>query len=184
MPNDETLSLINKLTLRTKREARRLSSRLERGDITQGEWEEAMSALLVSSHIVSASAGRGGRQAMTGKDWAKVERKVNWQEGFLPKFGRAIVAGAVVGAAMLHRAGLYADPVYVSYQAANIAAHVDDEDEWYAERELNAQESCDDCIALADLGFIPVDEVTEIGEDTQCGNFCKCTLNFKRKSEL
>lgn len=178
------LLLIERLTNATKRQAKLLASKLADGAITLEQWQASMISLLKSAHIAAAATGRGGLDRLTADDWGRIEKKVTWQASYLPRFGAAIVAGAVIGAVLLRRAGSYGDPAYISFQSAFKEATISDGDEWYVENELNANESCEDCVALADLGFVPVDEMPEIGEDRACGNFCKCTFNFKRKSEL
>lgn len=172
--------LITKLTDTTKRQAKLLSQKLERGDMTLAEWTAAMATLLTSAHIVAATVGRGGRKRMTDADWRKVRSKAEWQQGFLPRFGRAIVAGVVAGAALLNRARMYGDPPFVSFSSAYKESQGESSGgkEILVARELNAKESCDDCEALAALGYIPLDEMPEIGEDTSCGDFCKCFLIF------
>ncbi len=177
--NEELRTLIDRLTLQTKREARRLSDRLERGEITRDAWLVAMATLLRASHVVAASVGSGGYNRVTEERWRKVEKKVTWQFGFLGKFSAAIAAGTVIGA-ISSRAVKYASAVFVTFSNAFQEAQTEgkDEKEMLCLRELHAQESCPECEAYADMGWIPVSEQPEIGS-LQCSDYCKCTIIFQ-----
>ena len=184
MEQSEILQLIEKLTTASKREARRISAKLENGEIDVDEWKAAILALLVSSHIIAASVGRGGRSAMTSGDWQKVQDKVAWQGGFLDKLGAKIASGAIVVAAgvIAARAVKYFAAPFVSFANADkeraVEASPKDEKEMLCLRELHAAESCPDCQAYADLGWIPVSEQPEIGS-LQCGDYCRCEISFE-----
>ena len=175
------LLLIDRLTSVGKREAKRISGRLERGEISVAQWRAAIAELLKSAHIIAASVGRGGRSRMTQSDWGKVGNKLRWQYGFLDKFTRSIVSGAVViGAGVIaNRAIKYLSAPYISFQTAKQAEHTIGVDGKPVMVRLvqNSKEGCSECAADASLGFIPVDDMDPIGSRI-CGDFCLCDLEF------
>ena len=175
------LLLIDRLTSVGKREAKRISGRLERGEISIAQWRVAIAELLKSAHIIAASVGRGGRSRMTQSDWGKVGNKLRWQYGFLDKFTRSIVSGAVViGAGVIaNRAIKYLSAPYISFQTAKQSEHAIGVDGKPVLVRLvqNSKEGCEECNADAALGFIPVDDMDPIGSRI-CGDYCLCDLEF------
>lgn len=161
------MEYIDSLTQTFRREARKLAKRYEAGRITLEQWQAAMAELITSAHILAAVHVRDNA------NWQKVEAKINWQLGYLARFARKIASGLTgIGS----RAATYADAAYITYQRERL----DDkrEEGILVMRELNAMESCEDCIALADMGWVTPEEMPEIGEGTICGDYCKCTLRF------
>ena len=184
MEQSEILALIEKLTAKSKREARKISRKLEAGTIDVDEWKAAILALLVSSHIIAASVGRGGRSAMTSGDWQKVQRKIEWQGGYLEKFGRQIASGAIVIVAgvIAARAVKYFAAPFVSFANADreraVEASPKDEREMLCRLVQNSKEGCDECTADAAEGWMPVSEMGEIGT-RECGDWCLCFIEFQ-----
>ena len=177
--SEELRTLIDRLTLQTKREARRLSERLERGEITRDAWLVAMATLLRASHVVAASVGSGGYNRVTEERWRKVEKKVTWQGGFLSRFGVAIAAATVIGS-IAARAARYASAVYVTFATAFQEAQTEgaNEKEMLCRLVQNSKEGCPECNADAAAGWMPVSEMGEIGS-RECGDYCLCEIEFE-----
>lgn len=176
---------IDKLTDFVKREAKTLSENLESGAIGLTDWHLAMRELLKSAHIIAASVGRGGIARMTQKDWGIVGAKIKWQYGFLQKTAISIEKGKILKALVPGRAQKYASALHITFyrafgEAQAEGREVTGEQPILVKRELNAKESCDDCIEYAGMGFIPVDEMPSLGE-LECGDFCKCDLVFENE---
>lgn len=177
--SEELRTLIDRLTLQTQRKARRLSERLERGEITRDAWLVAMATLLRASHVVAASVGSGGYNRVTEERWRKVEKKVTWQGQFLTAFGIAIAAGAVVGS-IASRAAKYASAVFITFSNALQEAQTEgaNEKEMLCRLVQNSKEGCPECNADAAAGWMPVSEMGEIGS-RECGDFCLCEIEFE-----
>lgn len=177
--SEELRTLIDRLTLQTQREARRLSERLERGEITRDAWLVAMATLLRASHVVAASVGSGGYNRVTEERWRKVEKKVTWQGGFLPRFGAAIVAGTIIGT-IAARASRYASAVYISFASAFQAVQTENSKENSSPKVrliTNSAEGCAECADDEAEGWMDLEDMKEIG-DRICGDFCRCFLEF------
>lgn len=174
---------IDRLTDFVKREAKSLSDKLGAGTISLVDWHIGMRDLLKSGHIIAASVGRGGLLRMTQRDWGTVGAKIKWQYGFLAKVTRSIEKGKIVKALVPARAQKYASALHITFYKAYGAAQaegreVTGEKPLMVKRELNAAESCEGCLEYAAMGFIPVDEMPELGT-LDCGDFCKCDLIFE-----
>lgn len=177
--DEELRQLIDKLTLQTQREARRLSGRLERGEIDREQWLVAMLALLKAAHVVAVSVGSGGIAQVSDQRWKKAENKVRWQSAFLTRFGAAIAAGSFVGS-IASRAAKYASAIYTTYANAFQESQTagKDEQEMRCRLVQNSQEGCSECAADASAGWMPVSEMGEIGSRI-CGDYCKCDIEFE-----
>lgn len=167
-------ALIGKLIDRSKVEAKRITKRYADGAITYEKWYEAMVSLIESAQIVAASVGRGGRELV--ENWGKVASRVAWQQDFLPRFGRDIASDKLSEAQTANRAGMYADASYVTYQNEAMDAQKDGSGVM-ARLITNSAEGCSECAADEAEGWMPLDEMTPIGERI-CQAFCRCSLEF------
>lgn len=175
---------IDKLTDRVKRDARKLAERFHDKEIDEAEFVVSMRELLKSGHIIAASVGRGGRQRMQAADWGRVGRKLKWQYKYLDKFAKRIANDTISGVAGSNRAALYASALHISYydsvyvDYAEVDKPVDANGEEILVRLVqNSQEGCEDCAADAGEGWMPVDQMGELGTRI-CGDFCRCDLEF------
>lgn len=170
--------LIHKLTDKMKGYAVDLTKRLKSGSITLREWRAQMMELLQNGHITAATIGRGGADRMTPKDWQKVENKVTWQGQYLKRFGKLTLAGALNDSVLERRAKSYADPVYTTYANAFQESQTEGKKEGVLARLItNSTEGCSECAADEAAGWMPIDEMGEIGSRI-CGDFCKCQIEF------
>ena len=171
------LLLIDRLTYATKRQAKLLASKLESGAISFEQWQSSMISLLKSAHITAAATGRGGLDRLTANDWGRIEKKVTWQASYLPRFGAAIAAGTVAGAALLRRAASYGSSPYISFSDARMEAAKATGKPMLCRLVQNSKEGCSECTADAESGWMPVDDMGEIGSRI-CGDFCLCFVEF------
>lgn len=138
-----------------------------------------MLSLLTSAHIIAASVGKGGRDNVT--DWSKVEKKIDWQAGFLGAFGAAVVAGSISSARAAQRAASYADAAYVTFSNADQERQADGRSEGVMVRLItNSAEGCSECADDEAAGWMPVDDMGEIGTRI-CGDWCRCVLEFSNE---
>ncbi len=173
-------ALIATLTAKVKRQARALSRRLDNGTMSLEQWQQGMAQLLTSAHIIAASVGRGGFARMTEKDWNRVNKKIAWQQGYLALFAKSIAAGVVVlgTGAIVARAAKYADSPYISFTSAYKEAMTDGGKQMMCRLITNSIEGCEECAEDEAAGWMPVDDMGEIGSRI-CGDFCKCVIEFE-----
>ena len=178
MDNEQILALVEKLTDKAAKDAKALATKLASGEIDKRTWKAEMLILLTSAHIIAASVGRGGVEQVTVSGWQKVKDRIDWQGGYLERFGRVIVAGVVIAAVIARRAASYANSPFVSYQEGKRDAVVDQGKEGImAMLVQNSREGCDECTADAAEGWMPVDDIAPIGS-RECQDYCKCDIEF------
>lgn len=175
----ETRAAIDRLTEFIKKQSAKYAKAFNDGKMSPDEFNAAMRELLKSGHIVSASVGRGGKDRMTAGDWGRVGRKIKWQYGFLDKFTRKLKTGKPIN--VRSRAAAYVDAIYISYADSFKVAQTENPTTggsgFLVKLVQNSTEGCAECEADAALGFIPVEEMGEIGTRI-CGDWCKCDLVF------
>lgn len=188
----ELRKAIDTLTEAVATEAKHYAAQLAAGEITLDVFYASMGELLKSAHIVASTVGRGGIARMTTADWSRVAAKIEWQYGYLKRFGRKIADDVLKGPASANRAAAYSSALHVSYYNSVYADQTDrptdvprdkNGKEILVRRDLNAAESCPDCVAVAGDGWIPVDEMPLLGT-LECQDFCKCDLIFSDDEDI
>ena len=150
------------------------------GEWTAKQFGDAMRELLESSHIAAGVLGRGGRESMQAKDWQRIEEKITWQNGYLTKFISKLARGTV-SAASESRAKSYVSSVYVSYADAKAEAQTEVDvkgNEPKARLVTSSKESCAECEADSNEGWMPESEMQPIGSRI-CQEWCLCEIEFQ-----
>lgn len=162
--------LIDKLTTYTRLRARRLGARLEAGEISPGQFAEAMTELLTSAHVIA--------EVVSGRnDLNKVKEKVSWQKRYLSKFVASVAAGTVISG-IAARAGSYISAIYPTYATGRFEERKQVEREMQCRLVTHSKEGCSECAADESAGWMPVSEMDEIGT-RECGDYCLCTIEFE-----
>jgi hypothetical protein len=158
-----------------------LTAKMSLGQISNAEWQLAMLDEIKQSHRALAELAKGGYQMMTARDWGLLGARVRQQNQYFLGFASDVITGQMSEAQTLNRAGLYADALYSTYQntvslrerAAGVRT---------ARRVLDAgAQHCEDCPPLAAQGWIPIEEMTPIG-DTPCQVQCRCTIEYQTEA--
>jgi hypothetical protein len=184
----ELKALIDNLTATVQKDAAKIASAFDAGELSASAFADAMSELLTSAHIVAASVGKGGRELMTAADWGKVGAKIKWQNGYLEKFAKKLATGTLSKANTLNRARSYVNSVYISYAKTFLESQAEvlqpETDKVITDENMlcrlvqNSEEGCEECSADADEGWMPVSEMGELGSRI-CGDYCKCEIEFE-----
>jgi hypothetical protein len=173
---------IDRLTEHVGRKAKRVAARYAEGKINVPEFELEMRDILKAGHIVAAAIGKGGRTNMTVSDWGAVGARVKKEYQYLAKFSRKIRMGKISKILTTGRAQKYASAIRITFYRAFGKEQSDEKKQKRVKRVLNAQESCDECVEYAAMGYIPLDEMPLLGE-LECGPFCKCDLVFEEDEQ-
>ena len=146
------------------------------GDMSIQQWVLGFRARLKGVYIDQYVMARGGRAAMTQRDWGRLGAMLKKQYGFMNRFGEDIAAGKLTEAQMARRSQMYFDsarqafergkeeslgmPTLPAYPAdgqtqclSNCQCYWDireTEDEWLATWTLGAAEHCPDCVENAE----------------------------------
>lgn len=165
------------------RTVRSLSENLRDGKITLAEWQTGMRDAIRTRHVYGAAAGRGGWEQMTQSDWGKVGHTLKGQYEYLNKFARQIEDGTQpLDGRFIRRSEMYIETARKTYEETRKGAATDEGfDE--ARRILTpGEDHCPECPDLARLGWVPIDEVVQIG-DTVCMMYCKCEIEYRKKPD-
>lgn len=177
----ELRKVLEKLLDATKTKTGKIAAKLDKGLISNVEFEIEMREALKSAHIVAATIGRGGRKAMTAKDWERAGAKIEWQNGYLAKFAKKLGKGILSKAATESRAKAYVSAVYVSY--ADSVKEVREEWKELTGKEpmvrlvQSSKEGCEECNSDAAEGWMPESEMAPLFSRI-CGDFCLCEIEW------
>lgn len=180
----EVRGLLEKLLDHTKEQAKGLTGRYDDGEISISEFEAGMRNLLKSSHLVSASIGRGGRERMTAKDWGRVGNKIRWQFGYLSKFARRLANGMSKSMSE-SRAASYSAAIYTSYADSVAETRSEWKDAGYNQGKepqvrlvQSSKEGCDECNNDAAEGWMDESALNPLFSRI-CGDFCLCEIEWQ-----
>lgn len=154
-----------------------LADDLRAGRISLLEWRAEMRETIKHVQMAASELAHGGRAQMTQSAYGAVGQRVRQQYAYLERWVAEIRAGLPIDGRMEARATLYLRAARASYLTV--------ESEQMAERGrglvcnvLHASESCAECIAESDKGFVPVGQLSVPGSRTCLGN-CRCTLQYR-----
>lgn len=160
-----------------------LTQSLIDGRISLADWQMGMMEEIRISHAASAALANGGWAQMTPSDWGYEGSLVKEQYKYLANFAEEIANGtqALDGRALV-RSDMYADAVNGTYWEIDKRSMTD---EGYDEgrRVLEAGvDHCDDCEEYANDGWMPIEDIPEIG-NSQCLTRCRCEIEYRKSGE-
>jgi hypothetical protein len=152
------------------------------GTISGAEFELGMREEIKQLHRTMGVLAKGGKEQMTLGDWGRVGNVVARQNDYMLGFGADIARDQVSDAQLVARAGQYAEAGYSTYQNLDAVAKRD-AGATLARRILDdGAEHCQDCPDLADAGWVPIEDITPIG-DTECQVQCRCTIEYSTEAD-
>jgi hypothetical protein len=153
-----------------KGEARSLATKFAAGDIDLSTWEKQMRSQIKETFLAEALLGRGGRGAMTARDYGALGRQVRTQYSFLRAFATEIAEDGMSEARIASRSAMYVEAATQAYERARAGAYglklpaypgdggtecksncrcsweIDEDDsEWRATWVLGSSEHCEGC---------------------------------------
>lgn len=174
------LGVVDRIGVKIRKQLKALAALLIAGDLSSFEFESKVRELLQAAHIVIVAIAAGGIAQMTKDLWAIIADALNVQYEYLRGFEKKITAKKLSEAQILYRSQLYASSLRVAFFAAIVATRMAIGKDPKVRRVLAASEHCTDCVTYASWGFIPLSRMPAIG-DSQCGQHCKCHLEFEHK---
>jgi hypothetical protein len=180
VPYAEVRSRVLALQMKIAKRLRRISKQLNDGKITPQEWEAAVKETLKTGHLAASALGKGGVRQLDNKDLRRIEKKLKWQYGFLAKFRKTIMRGRYADnpERIVSRSASYASSVYAMYENTRFDNIKETDGKMRVRLVINSEEGCAECAEDADEGWMPADDMGEIGSRI-CGDFCKCTIEFE-----
>lgn len=160
------------------REMRALSEQLRAGEITLAEWQVGMRDAIRRRHVYSAAIARGGWAQMSQADWGRVGPEVKRELEFLQAFAEQIESGRQpLDGRFIRRAEMYAEAGRGTYHVIEKRQFVT---RGYneARRVLGAADHCNGCVEQAARGWVPIDDVAQIGSQ-ECRSNCHCDIEYR-----
>lgn len=179
-------SIIKYLDKITDRHAKRLTwktRQLESGEITLSEWKREFDRTITTGHILKAAFALGGIAAAIRH--TSVVQTIDEQLAFADRFTEEIRTGAAGAfSRILARAKLYNQSPHILFTDLQLQGVKATGFRTEARNLLRPAEHCSTqngvigCPELTQLGWMPVGEMTPIG-DRRCGRWCLCYLEFR-----
>lgn len=161
-----------------------LTQNLIDGGISLKDWQAGMMTQIKNTHVASAALANGGWANMTQSDWGYAGSLIKEQYKFLNNYAKEIADGtqALDGRALV-RSDLYADAANGTHWEVDKRSHLQDGyDEGRRVLEPGA-DHCDDCLEYASEGWMPIDDIPEIG-NSQCLTRCRCEIEYRRSGDV
>jgi hypothetical protein len=159
-----------------------ITERFLDGRIDLPRWQELMAREIKDGWVVSAYAGRGGKNAMTFADYGRLGGRLRFEYQQLNRFALRIKNGEMTAAQIRVNAELYALSARTGYWDGMTAAKRDAG--YIAEqRFLGQADHCEVCVGLADRGIQPVGTLPEPGTVCEGKRRCKCTKVYYKDFE-
>lgn len=145
---------------------------------TLDDYRDAYVTELKTLHIQMALVGVGGKNNATQSLYGKVGNTLKQEYRYLNNFIDDIVSGNLTPSQIKARQNMYANKIWNSYWLAR----TDKAREVFTQerRVLQPAEHCDDCIALAAVGWQPIGTLPKPADgSTQCLSNCRCIMEYR-----
>ena len=159
------------------------------GTIDPQSWYTAMREEIKSNYISQYLVGIGGRGQMTQADWGSVGGMIADQYRYLDGFRDEIEAGTLSLEQINFRSGMYINSSREGYERARFRTARGRGFTQYWWLNDPGAATCEDCIFLDGLGWVPIDEelvspstgkgtLPGMG-DTICLTNCHCEIQYR-----
>jgi hypothetical protein len=158
--------------------------KLTQGEISTAEWYQLGKAHIKHGHTAQSALASGGYPNMGESTLSRAQKVVGFHYEKWRGFGGDVMAGRygpeIEAKSFLQRANMYANAMRATAEnerkdTAKDNGHIE------ARRVLAAVQHCDSCAAVAAMGWIPIDEMPEIGSDS-CASNCHCLIITRRSA--
>jgi len=148
------------------------------GKITELQFQAIMQQGIASGHRAMAAIAAGGAALLVGHLADQARTIITRQQARMVRFAAQIAAHQLSDAQVLARAGMYAGALYGTFANVQTTREASLGGQRFARRIIDpAAEHCDECPELADLGWVPIEEMVPIG-DTTCLTNCRCEIEY------
>lgn len=171
---DTVRAALRTLEVRTGVKMSQLAEQLTAGLITLDQWQSSFRELVGSSHILAAALAVGSIAAAA--ESATVQENIERERKFADGFARDIPRKQLSKPTIKARAKSYLLAAAITFgvvqQAVKAASGYNE-----AMRTRTAEESCGDCIEVADT-WMPIEDMPPLGS-LKCGWRCRCYLEYR-----
>ena len=176
---------IAELTARTKEDIKDVVDRFSRGRLTVTTLQSEIQSILRAGTLAAAAIGSVGVGNLTENVLTASQRQLSKQFESLDGFINELSTRELTQRDQT-RFLAYAASLHSIAQTASSQMSLDtygDPTALEEIRELGSADHCDQCIALAALGWVPFGTLPPIGSDTYCGENCQCTKRVRMKTD-
>jgi hypothetical protein len=176
----QVMKLVDQETQRTETRLKAQTRLLIQGKLDLPQWQINIAQTLKDSHLRMGALGAGGRQNMTAQVNGAVGYQLRKQYEYLDRFASDLAAGKLTPEQALRRSGLYAKSVRKSFHRAEQLTRKNANFQ-EAKRSLDPRaQHCSSCLKYSTGGkWKPIDQVMLPGENCECGQFCKCSIEYR-----
>lgn len=167
----------DKALANTGARAAALNAGLSSGALSLIDWERQLRALIKDVHLYSGALARGGWAQMRPSDYGAIGATVKKEYAYLNRFAGQLADGYPVNGTFAARARQYIEAGRTTYY--NQLDQVQLEHGMTEERNvLHPADSCAECPALTELGWVEIGTLPQIGM-RQCMRNCKCDKEYR-----
>jgi hypothetical protein len=167
--------VVTAAALRMSTDARAMA--IGRVDVTT--WQNSAAALVKALAVLSAALGKGGIQELTPDDQTAVSESLEFHFTKLERFAGQVAAGVLLPERVGRRAAQYPVAAALLYPQMRRIGH--ELVGYKSERRiLHPAEHCADCPPLAEMGWVPIGTLPDIGTGTRCSFMCLCSFEWRR----
>lgn len=172
--------ILDQTLFSARQDAKALCQSLLTGSISLADWQLRMVDIIRSVHIAAAALARGGFGRMSPDDWLAISNQINEQIAYLNNFANQISSGEqAFNGTICRRMQLYLEAGRGTYHEVERSIM---EERGYDEfrNVRTALESCEECIEMENLGWVPIDSprMVPIG-NRLCNKNCKCYYEYR-----
>lgn len=184
VPQSEIRNALENLIDQSGLNMNALTQSLQDGKISLADWQTGMMREIKLTHTASAALANGGWGQMTQADWGATGQLIREQYAYLRNFAKEIADGTQpLDGRMLVRADMYADAGNGTFWEIDKRSHLQDGYDIGRRVLESGADHCDDCLEYASEGWMPIDDIPEIG-NSQCLTRCRCEIEYRRSGEL
>lgn len=187
-----TLNISERSRANAQESLRQLGRQLAEGSVSAREFHQQASTLIRQIHVHSAALGAGGTDRVSPETWNRIGQNVRDQIGVtatrdgntygLIKVLNDWEAGDMSAAQLQSRLGMYGDSGKVSYFLAEMERQITLA-KTHGYRQLGQAENCPDCVDLASLPPMPLNDLTMPTQGCRCRTNCKCSIVYLTLAE-
>lgn len=175
------MGLVDQEVERTKVRLQAHTRLLTQRRIDLPEWERRMAQTLKETHLRMGAFGSGGKQNLDARKFGAIGYQLRTQYAYLDEFAKDLKAGKLTAAQALRRTGLYANSIKVTFHKIEKMQKLEVEGFREAKRSLDPQaQHCQSCLQYSTRDrWRPADQVVEPGVNCECGQFCRCSIQYR-----
>lgn len=152
-------------------------------EIAPGYAQTLMRDELRRLSLTAAALGVGGFARLTFADYGRAGRQLRDTYQRMTRLMNDVQSGRVSLAQALNRIEGYTLDARRQFFAAQREAMRQAGGRFEERRTLHARESCGDCVGYARMGWQPMDTLPLPGQQSRCGSYCRCTVEYREAQE-